>query len=646
MSLFDFPRVHIKGTISFNPATGNNDDYANSAKLPKDWGPFAGQPLALMDSKHVKARTYGMSDDAFKAWVQKAQPFDQNGETTQIVPAEWNYYGGLDNTISAKVIGVQTAANQINTACTENVPLSELIGADLSFNGTGHFADVNSQGSPPATQFFIDNLSIKNGGTTYLSGAASKAASLWLNFYRNVNLTADGGAGGYAYHVIKKEGNNINIPGFEDSAIVGVIFRYYLYRALIGTQSNEGLEAIYKKGETNPANLEIVGTFAPLYATDTINSMPTGRLLVSNTANIPTPPGMNNNSGPSRIISLAPGVIQQKGNIISADFSGTFPDNYQHGLNDKFDFGEVFLHVTNGTEATIIGRVPYSNTEAGDSKGWMFDFDISKNTKAQSILQDGNASFQLLSPKLGIILKETDYYFVSNQLAIYAEQHGTGAAFRNQGTIEPATISVYHRGKELSAEGCPPITVWQYRSIPLEAPGMAKAINNNFKPGQPIEVDTSQPGNFLLTFSINPVDNPPPAGYPPASYLNFMNPPSITNAPSISLRILPNEEDFSQYYENPNAAEPVGNASLTFDIVYDKVLRTYYLLYPVMNQYVVLNSEKSVADNAQAMISATDPANWMSTHFMPRTRDLSESRRNLLQAWCRKKLKKEKKLKK
>ena len=41
--------------------------------------------------------------------------------------------------------------------------------------------------------------------------------------------------------------------------------------------------------------------------------------------------------------------------------------------------------------------------------------------------------------------------------------------------------------------------------------------------------------------------------FPPQSYGTFMNPPYVTNAPSISLRILPNDEDFSQYYVDPDA---------------------------------------------------------------------------------------------
>ena len=65
-------------------------------------------------------------------------------------------------------------------------------------------------------------------------------------------------------------------------------------------------------------------------------------------------------------------------------------------------------------------------------------------------------------------------------------------------------------------------------------------------------------------------------------------------------------------------------------------MRTYYLLYPVMNSFLPLNSESAVAGSAQTILQLTDPTQWMSSGYMPRTRDMSASRRTLLQAWCRK----------
>lgn len=642
MSIFDYPRINFKGTIQLNPGTANNDDYAANYTLPASSGPpYAGMPLALIDSKTVQARTFGMSDDDFMAWVQTQQTFDvvgQPGVTQQTIPAEWNYYGGMEmSSIAVKVIGVQTSPREIHSEANSGVPLTNLLGADLAISN-GHITDVNSEGSPPATQFFIDGLTLIKGGTTFINGSPSKGACQWLNFYRNANLTADGGAGGYVYHVMRKSqaGTIIDIPGFDDPNVVGVILRYYLFRPMETANTPEQIEAVYKQQQANPATLEIVGTIAPLYENEHILTTPTGRLLVCNQPQIPTPVGSQNNSS-NGLIALAPAVLQVAENIVSADFVGTFPEYYQMyfpPVNDKYYFGPVSLVVSAGKNNAVIGTVDYANTSQGDQRGWVLDFDISSNAAAQQVLQDPNASFQLVHPKLGVVLDETDYYFVSNQQGIYAEQCGDGSHFLNQGTLEPATISVFRRGLELSASECPPLTVWQYRSIPLQAPGNAVAIFSDFKPGQQIVVDTSQPGNFLFTFSVNEDANQNPP-FPPQAYGVFMNPPYVTNAPSISLRILPNDEDFSHYYVDPGAEDPVGNELLTFDVLYEKVLRTYYLLYPVMIPYVQLNSEEDVRKNAQAILQTTERSMWMSIHYMPRTRDMSRSRTRLLRAWCR-----------
>jgi hypothetical protein len=631
MSLFDFPRINLTGTLKMNPGTANNDDYAGYAKLPEGYGPYTGETLALIDSKQVEPRTYGMSDADFIAWVQKAQTFNvASGGQQQIIPAEWNYYGGMSSQLlSGSVIGVTTAPGQVHTSPDSSLPVTSLLGAALAF--TGHFTDVNSEGSPPATQFFIDNLTLTQGSQTWLSGGTSKGACQWLNFYRNVNQTADSGAGGYVYHVIlKSSGATIDIPGFDAPGIVGVIFRYYLYLSTQTIEGNPEIEALYQKGGANSAVIQLVATFAPLYETETIFTTPVGRLMVAGTPSIKAPQGTRNN-GSNGLIALAPAVLSVDGNIISADFVGTFPDYYQgKDNNPKYDFGEVTLAVTNGTQSATVAAVSYAETDAGNQGGWLFDFDISANPQAQQILAAGGATFQLVHDTYFAVLAEAAYYVVANQQAIYGEQQGSGTQFVNQGSQEPASVSVYQYGQELAAGACPPITVWQYASVPLQAPGDAEAIATEYQPGQPITVNTELPGNFLFTFTV--------AGQPtpPVSYNTFMNPPFITNWPQISLRILPNAEDFSAYFVDPTAPEPVGNDQLTFEVVYQKVLRTYYLLYPAMNRIFALNSESAVTPYAQAILDATSPANWMKSGYMPRTRDMSASRRTLLQAWCRK----------
>ncbi|HEY2091348.1 MAG TPA: hypothetical protein VGJ81_05635 [Thermoanaerobaculia bacterium] len=637
MSLFDFPRINIAGTVTLNPGTANNDDYAGSVTFPS--GPNAGQTLALIDSKLVQPRTYGMSDADFIAWVQKAQPFNPpvNGQPQQIVPAEWNYYGDMSSNVdtgAATVIGVQTGPTTLYTAPDPSVPATALIGSGLTYSGG--ITDVNSEGSPPATQFFIEQLTLLNGSAIALQGPASKGACQWINFYRNVNNVADAGAGGYMYHVILKSqcGGNFNIPGFEDPAITGAIFRYYLYNIIQPITSNEGLEKLYANQQQNAATLQFVATIAPLYGSETITTGPVGRLLVAPPPTISTAPLTNNNGGGT--IALAPAVLRQNKNQISVELVGTFPDNYQPPANDKYDFGPVALWVDGGGTSAQVGSVDYTDTNGGNQRGWLFDFDISNNGDAQKALTDSAATFRLTSDTYGNVLSETAYFVVSNQQAMYAEQYGPGDSFRNQGTNEPATVSVYQYGNLLPPSTCPPLTVWSYSTVPLQTPGALVEVATNFAPGDPLTVDTSLPGNFTFTFTVG--DQTPP----PSSYAAFLSPPftTLTNAPQICLRVLPNDEDFSQYYVDPSSPEPVGNDSLTFDVVFTKVLRTYYLLYPTMNAIINLSSEVAVGRSANGVIARTDPSIWMSVNYMPRTRDMSASRRTLLQAWCRKVLSK------
>lgn len=53
MSLFDYPRINITGTVNLNPGTANNDDYAAE---PTNYLPFSNQVVALVDGARRKAR--------------------------------------------------------------------------------------------------------------------------------------------------------------------------------------------------------------------------------------------------------------------------------------------------------------------------------------------------------------------------------------------------------------------------------------------------------------------------------------------------------------------------------------------------------------------------------------------------------------
>lgn len=643
MSIFDFPRIHFAGRLRLNPGTANNEDYAQpgpgQALIPE--GPHQGEPMGLLATSAVRVRAFGMRDAQFVEWVQRAQPFtSSSGGTESIVPAEWNYYGDMSAiAVDVRVTGVQAEPGHVLAQPDPQMPLTEVLGASLDWTGT--ITDINPEGDPPATQFFVDGVRLTGRGKPLLTGGrTSKGVGLWINFFRNVDLVADDGSGTYLHHVIR--GCDVAIPGFDEAD--GVVMRYTLSLPLLddpSTKRTPVLEQYYRDRRANPKTLDLVGSLAPYYDGEPI-AMPPGRQLISRRTNISTPSPKNNGGGN---IALAPAVAAQHGDWLTIDLAGTFPEAYggQGRENPKYDFGPVSLYVASGDDRASIGPVPYADTDAGNRCGWLFDLDVRQaaDDRAARLLADDAFTLELRRDRDDcpdpVVSREVDYYVVTDQLAVYAEQGGPDDEFLSQGVLEPLSVAVYHRGRRLDHASCPPISMWQYRTTPIQSPGDAVVRTTNLRPGEPITVATDQSGAFLLTFRVDGERNPPASEFPPPSYAAFAYPPqfAITWAPQISIRVLPNQ-DYSQYFEDPTDHEPVGNELLTWDVVYQEVLRTYALLYPAMSNKIRLDDPVAMTEFASYVIDATRPERWMSSRYMPPTRDLSASRRKLLQAWCRK----------
>ena len=677
MSVFSFPRLHFKGLLTINVGTGNNDDYADKT--------YARQPMRLADSIFVQPIDFGMDDATFLPWAQKSQlvttPAMPNARTAfmnkasgsssqqHVIPGEWNYYGDMGLTMKdMNVIGVQTGPATFN-------PNHPFLGAQLSFNNrpgptggsTGMLIDVNPEGVP-CSQVFADFLTLTgNDGQAIFTGKPSKAVTRWINFYRNSRLSGSNGAGAYFHCVVPIAAlQGQPIVQFMSPAgsppLAGIVFRYYMSRSLQKINSfkydnaawRAQMEALYAKGQSgkanypdfiNPTFVQLNGTIAPWYAGE-MQSVATGRILAPTSNTIPVslpPPGESGGNWPPPppppTFGLAPAVLQVSPILrtVSVDFIGTFPDQYQKNTadpynplqtdnNPKMDFGSVTLNFRVGGKDTVLQEIPYTNIAQDDMQGWLFDIPVT-GFSDQQIPQ---GTFALTSAKYGDLLAETDFLIASDQSNIFGEQNGSASRFMNEGpSEEPATIRVFQKGRELSPQACPPITVWQYAQVPSQDQNNFKSVKvmSNYKPGAPLQVPTSQPGVFLFTFTMN--NTAPPAD---AAAMDLMN------SPMINLRMLPNNKDYGQYYLDPKSPEPVGNAQLTFQVIYQEVLRNYYLLYPGMSAVIPLNDPQQWDDPEMAgrLLQHTQQSWWNKYGYMPRTRDLSQSRRTLLQAWARK----------
>ena len=77
--------------------------------------------------------------------------------------------------------------------------------------------------------------------------------------------------------------------------------------------------------------------------------------------------------------------------------------------------------------------------------------------------------------------------------------------------------------------------------------------------------------------------------------------------------------------------DDVADDQVTWDLVYEQVLRPFDLVYRGMSAGVFsLGDEQAIRGNANAVEGLTSPEEFESPLYMPVTRDLSSGRRKLL----------------
>lgn len=104
------------------------------------------------------------------------------------------------------------------------------------------------------------------------------------------------------------------------------------------------------------------------------------------------------------------------------------------------------------------------------------------------------------------------------------------------------------------------------------------------------------------------------------------------------LRVLPMEPQLQQNFINYwNSIYKSENASqlLWNNFIYAQILQPFYYLYPIMNKFMPLNSQTRVEGAIdQLIVLISKPYQEESTLSMPITRDMSQSRRAILELWA------------
>jgi hypothetical protein len=621
MSQFDFPRIHVKGEFYFNPGTANNDSID-----PTDEGTVT----AITET--VQPVNNGMTDEDFKIWLASLDP------KLNILNGQWNIYGDMSYWFDTVLVNsVQTNPETVITN-----PLDfPIIGCQVAVNNA--FAlDVDPEGFS-TTQLFCDSFSLK--GTeealgkknVWFSRKPSRGATRWINWYRNLSYHglpgSSGAAGGVsamwqmAFPVLPEDldpANKVSNPNYLDGnlrsvynqfpetnangfKLKGMLFRMNLYLCYPLISDTDLYNNYFAKGiaKENPAIGRTVGTFAPWYEEE-MKSITLKRYL--NSANSYSNP-YSSNPFPRNQAYLGPVVasVNKEKKVVSLDLINTFPEDGAAGV--KFEMGTATLQVQmpDGSVEKI-GNFDYDQNSYELTSGLA---DVKFDDNQSVAIESGLLAISLSNYNQGPLLLENEYMIATDTSCAYLNE--------DKSKNREITVKAVYKGEPLKE----PVTIdiEQWQMTPTSAiPNMPVMLGST---KQIVPVESS------FTFNLATLNGPgvrvfrfvPPVFKP--ARLNI-----ITDFMS-SVRVLP-KSDYSW----------VKDEDLNFDLIYREIFRYYYLVLPAMNKRLPMNDPTiwNTPTAAEYVLKRSEEARWEDFEYMPRTRDLSDDRRDLLHRFLKKTL--------
>ena len=403
-------------------------------------------------------------------------------------------------------------------------------------------------------------------------------------------------------------------------------------------------------GETpNPAETTVAGSITPWYEGDMKSNM-LGRYLVSyDCEGVPSPNKSKLTPAMSRLKILERDQHNQATRAMwSVDMGNTWPQEMSPAFSKNFqpqkrgeasfstwDLGTLsFRYGPDKTqEFATLNVTKQVSLEQVRAKGGLFDLELVHPLLINAVDSQFTQVY-LETPNQDDIkvLAETPYLITSDQKGLYAQEHQdpfTGYRVYNE-TLEPFRLRVYSLGR--------PVT--QATTIYMGKYLLPEAGNDPY--GPPVTLKKFQVTDHAvvhlnegpITFQENAIWYfMYPDQYPNNTGPNFHNGNGYTIMDTSAfciMRVLPHK-DYSIYL-NP---ENWGTTPPDWDVVYEEVFKLYDVVYPIMGKIHPWKREVWENDLMAGMVlQRIDPAIWDSILYMPRTRELSEAQRQLLEAWA------------
>lgn len=664
MSYFSPPQIFFKGKFCANVATGNNAGTIHVYQDPKKEPDVIdadhrqhdrGRGLSVEhDRKAVGRRVFDMvqvqiapniqhlTDDQIRKWMYQGR--GDRGPN-------FNYKKGGNNCgfEDVEIVGVDVG-NGIET--------NDLTSQRVSFE-RGSMVDLNPLGGNIATQIFGDKLIVGDAGAGQMTGTLERSYSRWVWWNRltkgcdnpTTNPADDGGGGDHKGSAVFQSmipKSSISFSGARTGVLaqfekaldledfLGLSIRYCLYQASIEFQ-----------GADMTSKMTVTGVIG-LQPKEQASTEPPGRYLISPQH---SPTGDNNNNGLLGTLFVDVNAAQ---NRVSLDLITAIPEDEDDG--QKKDCGELSLILNDGHQQWTLAKLVHSNVSGGnmdaDSNGSgpsllsygkdQYDAtsglvsaampeNLQTDSKFQSALA-GNGVLQLVNTEQKELLVEVPLVVQCDDRCVYMQENETDVTIRfrllDRGTPKPNTVVALNQflandfGQGYPCDDVDPaIPDEQYVSMPSE-----------------VETDADGVGTFTISGKIAGACvicfNPHGECWPNNAQSNRFD---RLYSFYTNIRILP-KDDYSRLTVEELKADD------SFEtIIYPEVLRYYYLLYPVMDNHLKLCDKSAILNNiedfAEAMaLDAEYPhefhEEWEKACYMPRTREMSEGKRQLLKRWC------------
>jgi hypothetical protein len=575
-----FPRIYIKGLVSWDPGLTNGSGFG-----------FYDPVTATIDRSQIPA---GTSLQDFR-------------DSLPLLRQSWNHYGThIAEFRDVKVTGVSNGPG--------NVSITDPI-VEKPVEMKGKLVDV-SAANDNGTQVFFDKIVVGDAFSKIEAKRQRRMTARFINFDRNTSLS--GAAGASAVWEVSLPEDGISIQNFGNSTVlsdlesalslpehIGLSFRFHTYRTLYyrngidnsykhRPRSREELTELYSHGHnfSNPAYSIVCGVIRP-WRVDEHQDHPTGRVLYR----------QNGGIGKTFV------SIDRAAERAVIDLGETIPEVDADAT--KQDIGEVRVTSEhNGTEVELVTLQPSDYDRASyDRTAGLIDVDLSGlssdgwKTLEEGTLKLSSATASAEERTYVVVVGERDTYVdegdsVSIELRVM--DHGKPAP---NGTL--VKIVEFDELTATEIRELPPLTTdnsgYATFDIPVAGPGIRSYVFDAYEPT---------------------------SAAPPTRPYGFA---SRADEYFALVRTLPNDDALEA---------SVTDADLTWRWIYETIFAEFDVLNPVMTRRsepsinTPLHDRTLMESKAKRVKELIDQRAFETASYMPVTRDLSRGRRKILERWC------------